>query len=345
MTRSEAHPDLIGNGANSFCPFCARPIEAATRSRDHVFGEAFGGGLKVSCCRDCNSKIGHEVEGLLHRPDSMLALARASAGLPGKPLRGHYKGDGRAVDVHWGGGGAVPRDPRVDVDKKKDGTADIHVEGTEEQVRKLWPGLQKRFGDAIPPIEDALAKGTRTNDPSPWVEINLVNQLPNMHRFAAKVALGGGAAIWGDDFVESALADSLREVLTSPDDGYDPEGLKCGLGYLSAIPEAARGAFPVELPDISVPRPGPNVQATSQVVFGPIPGGSQPLTAIFVHILNFAVPPYGLIVPGAPPHAPTLPVVLREGLQQRAETWNLHQILFDALRAYAVADAAARGDE
>ncbi len=104
------------------CPFCASPLDDGREtSRDHIFGKAFGGRVTVPCCRDCNSFIGHDVEGLLHAPNSLLAFARAGAGLPGKPPRGKYKHDETPVELHWGVGEAIPRHPDVHVNLEEDG--------------------------------------------------------------------------------------------------------------------------------------------------------------------------------------------------------------------------------
>lgn len=263
----------------------------------------------------------------------MLALARAGAGLPGKPLRGHYKHEGNPVNVHWGGGGAVPRDPDVNV-TNADGTVDIRVGGTEEQVRNVWRGLRKKYGSVIPTIEEALANATRTSEPSPWVEMNLVNQLPNMHRLAAKVALSGGSAIWGDDFGDTELAARLREILAAQDGCFTPDQRMCQFEYLAVVTEAAMKVTPVELPDIVVPSQGPGVVPTSQVAFGPVPAG-QASTAIFVNILNFPTPPYGILLPGHVPGKPTMAVVLRENRGAKAVTWRLDEIFFSAFASIA----------
>lgn len=319
---------------NELCPFCGKAIPADASSRDHVFGDAFGGRIKVPSCKPCNSTIGHDIEGPLHAPDSLLAFARAGAGLAGRPLRGRYRNDGTPVNVHWTEGGAVQRDPAVKV-TKEEGTISIEVGGTEQQVRNVWRGLRKKYGSAIPTIEEALANATRTSDPSPWIEIKLTNQLPILHRFAAKVALSGGAAIWGDIFTESPFADALRDILLTPSEDYDPNGLKCDFRYLSEVESAAKSAAPVDIPEIPLPNPGPGIVPTSQVVFGPVPRGGEPATAIFVTILNFSAPPYGILLPGAVPGNPTLPIVLREELGGRPLTLKLDEIYFTAFARLA----------
>ena len=283
----------------------------------------------MSCCEPCNSTIGHDVEGPLHAPDSFLAFARAGAGLGGRPLRGQYRDDGTPVNVYWTEGGAVPRDPAVKVTKEKD-TISIQVGGTEQQVRKVWRGLRKKYGSAIPTVEEALASATRTSDPSPWVEIDLTNELPLLHKFAAKVALSGGAAIWGDTFVETPLAGALRDVLATSDAGYRADAPKCDFEYLSTVVSLAQKVAPVDLPQIALPKPGQGVVPTSQVVFAPIPGG-EATTGVFVTILNFSAPPYGMLLPDSMPGGPTLPIVLREELGKQAVVWKLDEIYFGAI--------------
>lgn len=51
------------------CPYRARhPDEGRGATRDHVFAAALGGRARVAACRDCNSTIGHDVEGPLLNP-------------------------------------------------------------------------------------------------------------------------------------------------------------------------------------------------------------------------------------------------------------------------------------
>ena len=245
-------------------------------------------------------------------------------------MRGQYRDESTPVNVHWAEGGAVPRDPKVRV-QEKDGTLSVEVGGTEEQVRNVWRGLTKKYGSSIPSVDEALANATRTSDPSPWVEIALTNQLPLLHKFAAKVALSGGAAIWGKRFIATEFADALRKILRAPEDAYQPDAPKCDLKYLSTVASDARQVAPVDLPELVLPIPGPGALPTSQVVFGALPGEAEPRTGIFVTILNFPAPPYGILVPGEVPENPTLPVVLREKLGEQAVTLKLDEIYFGAI--------------
>ena len=319
----------------SACVFCKSPLDdGRPTSYDHIFGKAFGGRLTVRCCQRCNSFVGHDVEAPMHAPDSVLSFARAGAELPGKPLRGKYKSDGTAVNIYRGLRGAVPRDPEVTV-REEDGLVSAQVGGTEEQAKRVWRGLRKRYGDTIPEWEDILQHAKRTKGPSPPVEIALRMDLKAAYRFAAKVALAGGAAVWGDEFAISELADSLRQILHAPDGRFDPSAITIQQEYLAKIVEVAQGQVPVDLPDIRVPAPGDPEAMMSQLTFAPahLRGLENPSTVIFVHILNFAVPLQGIVVQGRVPGDPVLPVVIREPLRGGVAIWKLDQIFFDALDA------------
>lgn len=264
----------------------------------------------------------------MHAPDSVLAFARAGAGLPGKPLRGKFKDDHRTVDVHWGTGGVIPHRPDVEI-IEEDGFVTAHIGGTEEQAKRVWKALRKKYGPSIPDWDQLLADANRISEPSPWVEISLGMHLGNLQRFAAKVGLAGGAAIWGDEFSRSGLASRMRAMLKADDGNYDPQGISIRSEYISEITRIASTRIPTDFPDVQVPTPGPGVPRVSQLALAPVYGPSFPrlTTAIFVNILNFPAPPFGIPLIGGLPGRPVLPVVIREELGAKPTVWKLDDML------------------
>lgn len=108
------------------CPYCANMMSDDTssetgRTSDHVFWAAFGARATVGACRECNSRIGSEIEGKLSRGNELYTRGK---------WRGTVRSDGRGLL------GGAP----VDVDLE---TSDVrlvkpvtsHDEGDERHLR------------------------------------------------------------------------------------------------------------------------------------------------------------------------------------------------------------------
>lgn len=122
-------------------------------------------------------------------------------------------------------------------------------------------------------------------------------------------------------------------MLRATDGKYDESAPKLQPEYPTEIVAIVRSHVPVELPDLDVPSPGPDVPYISQLCLAPVHGRhlDEPATGIFVHILNFPSPPYGVVVPGGLPGNPVLPVVLREPLADPVAIWKLDRVFFSAV--------------
>lgn len=310
------------------CPLCAQPFGASViRTNDELFGRAFGGRVRVSSCKRCNNRVGHEVEGRLHTGDSLLSFARAAAGLPGKPLKGKIRATGDHVDLDFQGPDPVIRRPQIEYKETGD-LLIIKARGTSGQLPSLWKSLRKGFGALIPTWEQFLALGNREEESPAWVEVSLALDSRTANRFVARVGLLAGALVWGTSFIGLPFAQNLRQVLWSEDSCNPP--LAVDPQYPSIVASLAESNFRSVLPDFSVPEQGePRV---SQIVLAPLRSRRRPpQVPLFLHILNFPVVPFGVVVNGAIPDADVLPVVVREPLGFPLAVWKIEELLLNSL--------------
>ncbi len=274
--------------------------------------------------------IGHDIEGPLHAPDSVLAFFASSAGVRERPLHGERAETGEPMLVHWTKGGAVPRDPDVEVFHEGDDVS-VKLGGTEKQVKRVLKGLRKKYGDAVPDLEALPAEAKRIKQPE-TVRMGLQISLVDTRRFCVKTALAAGSMAWGERFITSELAGNLRRILHAPDSLFTPDVEVVDLRYVELAMEQARQMFPRPLPDISVPERGPDAPWISQVILAPIPRpGGVARIATFTHVLGVPTPIHGVLVDGSLPGEPILPLVLREQLGEPAELLNIDQLAFAQL--------------
>lgn len=260
----------------------------------------------------------------------MLSFFRAGAKLPGRPLRGTSTEDQSPVEVRWGGGGAAPAKPHVSI-RQEGGQVTVRFAGTPEQFKKVHRDLTKRYGSSFPDFETSLKMGERVKEPSPRVQIPLQAEMGRLNRFAAKIALGGGAAIWGDQFTDSEIAAELRSILQAPDGKFEWERTEIPFEFAKAMMGSANEVGRFSLPDIS-PSAAKVGERVSQLTFVPIrhPQFPQPTTALFVELLGFPLL-QGLPLPGALPEDPILPVVVREVVGKRFHIWRMDELFFGGI--------------
>ncbi len=302
------------------CPLCGHPL-GDTTSRDHVFGDAFGGRFTVRTHPTCNSSIGGAAEGRLHSGDSFINFVASVQGLQAAEVPGTAQ-DGTRVSTDFAGRRTSLAKPEVS--KTEDAkTVQLKAVGRAEHLKKVLADWRKAYGDQVPRWVDLTPEQRASAERGPEeIEMHLSLDLADAEAFAVKAALGAGVLAFGEDFAGSELAESLRRWAASPFDNPLVEGStkpRRQLEMLDALDrlltsyaaEMAKSGMEVDLPAI-VPSPH---SSTNQVTFVPLPKASG--TALFLHLLGTPLPPYGLQLEGHLPRGelgiPTSPIVVREG--------------------------------
>jgi hypothetical protein len=199
--------------ANSSCPFCLRALDDpdVEETRDHVFGDALGGRARIAACRDCNSRIGSDVEGPLLKPGTWLAFRREGSQGIGPRFRASIDGGPDVnVDLAKQEHRAVrPVENRRLTDKGLTRT----VTGPEPQVRDIVEGMAREHNfDA----EEAMANAAEHTASTLHVQLSI--DFVAESRLAAKIALAAGTRCLGDAFLASPLADQLRAIVDGHQD-------------------------------------------------------------------------------------------------------------------------------
>lgn len=291
------------------CPYCGLPLGDEEPTRDHVFIEAMGGHSRVDAHRDCNSRIGHDIEGVLQRGDTMLNLQRQVIGT-GKPLRATIKESGDRVEVDLATRSVRFHKPVVDADQ--DGIRTRTVRGNPQQV----DAVLKAQGFNAEQRGEMIAGASLVRLSDVHVDVELRHDLLLADRLVAKVALGAGSLV-DAAFSASPLAARLRDVLWNRgnfDGRYEDDPL-AGFDTGMADVFARVGLTPPRslMPGVS----------GSQVAFLPLgPGRDQ--SGIVVHVggQNVSLTAVGLDVPM--PFGRGMPVVLRDrpGAPELISVWQ-----------------------
>ncbi len=275
------------------CPYCARhPDEGGGATRDHVFVAALGGRSRVAACRDCNSTIGHDVEGPLLKPGAFLNLLAQTRG-GGRPLPGTLDGD---HDVTYDLASHELRSSRpVDVKAIGDERR-FKFRGSPAQVRTLLAqqGIRGEKADEL------VAAATPVDTTNAWLSTTVTADLALLARLTAKTALGCGELAFGDGFAASNLGIALRDVLwnrAQPEDrlAHDAAG-----DYDQLFSE---NPLAHNVPTLAA---GPGV---SQTLFIPLANGRS---ACLVHLAGAGLPPGGPVIDAPMPSGHRLPVLVRD---------------------------------
>lgn len=280
----------------SVCPYCGQnPSDRGGATKDHVFVESLGGSVTVRACRECNSTIGHDIEGALQRPNELLNLLRQSR-RAGVAVPGTVGADALPVTYDFATHEIRSRQP-VAVSREGD-VQTFTVRGSPDQVRRALRGM-KQFDTEQ--IEALVAQAARPAVDGALFTTDLVHHVGLARRLAAKCALGAAELAFGDACGHADLASGLRLVLwaqAEPTQLIDAAALERWDGLLS---EQTMAAVPSICPD----------DRTSQVVMMSLRGGR---TAVLMHLAGVLLGGAGFVVDGSMPAGDGLPVVVCDRL-------------------------------
>lgn len=268
---------------SQLCPLCGDPLDDGPTSRDHVFGQAFGGRVTVAVHKSCNSALGHSAEGRLHRPSTLMSVVRASDGLPAPELRG-ATADGIGIDLDLATGRSSEARPKVDVTHHDD-REELSACGDAHDVRGVLKEWRKKYGDVVPTWDELPPEARReVLAPPTDVNVSIVHDLNDAKHFAVKAALNAGVLAFGEDFAGSAVARALRDYRDSDSD-VATEEVEMSLDALAVLDEtfaqradgyAASGLSRPDLPGLA------DSGGASDVIF--VPHKQQ--TVVFVRVLG-----------------------------------------------------------
>lgn len=181
------------------CPFCLASLGSFRQgSDDHLFGEAFGGTATVRVCRDCNSKLGHSVEGPLQRDDSVMNLLKIGLGTA-RAVKGTLP-SGTAGSFDFVTGEVRTRKPVHTTDDT------LHYLGSERQVRQALP---KKLPAAE--VERLISTAKSVSLGEGMFRSTLTYDFGLWDRMVAKMALAAGVRVAPELFTSDA-AGHLRDV-------------------------------------------------------------------------------------------------------------------------------------
>lgn len=297
---------------NTLCPHCARPpAKGGGATHDHIFSEFFGGRDTVIACKHCNSGVGSRVEGKLLGPESILTLLLQQSGLPHGPLKATHSLGEFMVDLATGDHSPRRWVKTIETDSDE---STVKVFGSPDEVAEITAGLERKHG----PLEILSQQvGSKDSEPA-WLDISVSARTSLLRRLIAKTALCALTYLQGDAFVETTMADWLREVLDAPREWPDAVKRPAHRDAESeVVPEDFDPALTVARSQAWLQRLGlPPLDVDGSLgtlVIGAEPKyPAGPHTGIVMSLLGWVIP-VGLFVPGVPANmaAPTFLVKQR----------------------------------
>lgn len=282
--------------AESFtCPYCSSHMTIRHKTADHVFVKALGGHVTVAACRDCNSKIGSEIEGALQEPNTYLNFLKQLRG-GGQAVRATSMVDEGAVTYDMATKELRFKQP---VATSRDAAKILfQIKGSRGQVRSILTSQ----GHTQAQIDNLMGKAA-TEQLGGQLRVSLQHDVLIADRLAAKVALGAGALIGGTGFIDSVLAQRLRVVLWNEACVVVRSDIKSldAIDNNLQLQMISRGATA-----IASVKPG---NMDSQVIFAP---SAQGRTAVFVHIGGMPITGSGTLYPGRAAFTGGLPAILKD---------------------------------
>jgi hypothetical protein len=198
------------------CTYCARWLDDEKREAEHVVPRAIGGSVTTRrVCDECNRRAGREVDGPLLR-SIWVAMARhrhavADPRDPNRPpdpprLLGTWEDGSRGMlDLHRDGPRARVISEFVPLGENA-WKVPLPLDAPSSELRRLLDRLERREG--------GLAE-IRKREPMPEQTINvkLTEQLHTWPRFGSKIGLWLGSHVFGDEWLDTEVADSSRKIL------------------------------------------------------------------------------------------------------------------------------------
>lgn len=181
------------------CPFCLTLLSADRQgSADHLFGRAFGGTATVRACKDCNQKLGSEVEGPLQWNTSLMNLIKVQ-------LHKVQAVEGTLPNGAPGSLNLITGEVRTRhlVEETEDAR---YYTGSERQLRQA---LSKKF----PPseVQRLISAAQPVSLGGEWFQTTLEIDMRLWGRMVAKMALAAGCRVAPHLFTSEAAA-HLRDV-------------------------------------------------------------------------------------------------------------------------------------
>jgi hypothetical protein len=190
----------------SFCPHCARPLDAVEKiTRDHVVPRSMGGHETVPACKRCNDAIAASFEARLVSTTGLFTILSQVAGLTPGVVQAQTE-EGRSVRWHFGEKGHQSATPDHRIVEQTDHATRVEAFVPTQLFDSYLAHLAKRY-NGEPTITN------RSPAPPTWQSAQLSASISDLRRLNARIALNTGALRWGDDFLLSPLADWLRVVL------------------------------------------------------------------------------------------------------------------------------------
>jgi hypothetical protein len=237
------------------CPFCLASLGFHRQgSDDHLFGEAFGGTATVRACSDCNSKLGHSVEGPLQWDDSVLNLLKIRLG-NAQAVKGTLP-SGAAGSLDFVTGEVRTRKP---VHATEDA---LHYLGSMRQVQQALP-------KKLPPaeVERLISTAKSVSLGEGTFRSTLKFDLGLWARMVAKMALAAGVRVAPELFTSDA-AGHLRDVCWGR---ADPVGDPLAVAGFSRLEERLDGIVR-EYPEATRLEPFPEGNHGQMLFVSSVPG-------------------------------------------------------------------------
>jgi len=286
---------------NSNCPYCARPFgDGGGSTKDHVFVGALGGHFTVSACRDCNSRIGSDIEGKLLKTGSALHLLRQLNGAR-QWLRGKFGADEVEIEHRFGDPGI--RFVRPVTTKRDKDKVEYQITAGLDQAKELLEQITVGLGLDDDEVNGIWASRKVQSVGDQFIQMDVSYDLILARRLAVKVALGACGLVYGDNFIVSSLADEMRTILWN----NEMAGESCSNEILVVMEQYLSGLSIFDEIGFSTLRPSAEGSQVSLV-----PVGRQ--LAVFVTLCGWDVTfGNGPLFSTAQPVAGQFPVLILDG--------------------------------